>query len=269
MDINIQETRAKSILVRSRLPGVDYVINPYTGCVHGCQYCYANFMTKFTSHKEPWGKYTDVKINAPDILRKEMRHAGRGSVMLSSVTDPYNQLENKYQLTRQILEILLPYQWPLSILTKSSLVVRDIDLLKEFKNCEIGFSFFSVADKIIRDFEWHTSLPSNRLKAIRQLINNGLSVYAFVAPILPYVSDLRAIFRALSPLGLTKVYCDGFNWRTGRMGGNVANIIRQKYPTLWPKFQAAYRNPVYWQKTAKEIRNLANYYSLPVKVFFG
>lgn len=268
MDFNIKETTAKSILVQSRLPGVDYVINPYTGCVHGCQYCYANFMKKFGQHQEPWGQFTDVKINAPEVLKKEMAKAKPGNIMLSSVTDPYNPLENKYRLTRQILEILLDYQWPLSILTKSSLIVRDIDLLKEFKSCEVGCSFFSLDDKIVRDFEWHSSLPSNRLKALSQLKTNGLELYAFVAPILPYLSDLPAIFRGLSKIGLSYVYCDSFNWRTGGREQTILSIVQKKYPYIWPKFKLAYRNPVYWQKTAKEIRNLSNYYGLEAKVLF-
>jgi len=269
MEYAIQETNAKSILVRSRLPGVDYVINAYTGCVHGCAYCYANFMGKFSGHREPWGRYTDIKINAPLLLKKEMARSRPGRIMMSSVTDPYNQLENKYGLTRQILEILLDYQWPLSILTKSSLIVRDIDLLKEFKNCDIGFSFMSLDDKVIRDFEPHTSLASDRIRAISQLVDNGLSVYAFVAPILPYISNLPDIFRRLSQTKINLIYCDGFNYRTGSRESAVVSIVKDKYPQLWPKFKIAYKNGVYWQKMAKEIRNLASHYSLETKVFFG
>lgn len=269
MDYAIQETNVKSILIRSKLPGVDYVINAYAGCVHGCTYCYANFISKFNGHREPWGRYTDIKINAPLLLKKELTRSRPGRIMMSSVTDPYNQLENKYRLTRQILEILLDYQWPLSILTKSSLIIRDIDLLKEFKNCEIGFSFMSLDDKVIRDFEPHTSLAGDRLRAINQLTDNGLSVYAFVAPILPYLSQVSDIFRQLSQTKLNLVYCDGFNYRTGSREASVVSIVKNKYPELWPKFKLAYKNPVYWQQLARTIRNLANHYSLNTKVFFG
>ena len=105
--VNIQEKSAKNVLTKSGLPGVDYVINPYVGCLHGCQYCYADFMRKYTKHTEPWGKFSDIKINAPQALAKELHKIKGGTVMLSSVTDPYNPLERKYTLTRKILKVLL------------------------------------------------------------------------------------------------------------------------------------------------------------------
>ena len=88
MGLIIQEIKAKSILTQSGIPGADYCINPYTGCAHGCKYCYASFMKKYTQHDEPWGSFVDLKINAQDILRKQLKRAEKGTIIISSVTDP-------------------------------------------------------------------------------------------------------------------------------------------------------------------------------------
>ena len=107
MNLVIKEKRARSILSKSGIPGIDYCINPYTGCSHGCKYCYATFMKRFTGHMEAWGSFVDVKINAPEVLQRQMKNAPRGNIMISSVTDPYQPIENQYKLTRQCLEVLL------------------------------------------------------------------------------------------------------------------------------------------------------------------
>src|SRR3989344_6271895 len=178
--LKIQEIQVKSILTNSKLPETDYVINPYVGCMHACPYCYAVFMKRFTNHKEEWGRFVDVKINAPEILEKEIVNAKRGTVLLSSVTDPYHPIEIKYKITRKVLEILLKHQFHTSILTKSDLVKRDIDLLKQFKECEVGFSFLSFDDKHRKDFEPVASSPQRRLDAMKKLKKNGIKIYAFI-----------------------------------------------------------------------------------------
>ena len=136
--LKVKEIKAKSILQKSGLPDVDWVINPYTGCRFGCKYCYAAFVGKFKHPGEKWGSFLDAKINAPELLRKELSKKLKntkdiGTIFLSSVTDPYQGLEAKYKLTRKCLEILLDfdYQGKISILTKSTLVSRDIDLFKK------------------------------------------------------------------------------------------------------------------------------------------
>ena len=99
--MQIKEIHAKSILSPSKV--YDYVINPYVGCQHACSYCYARFMKRFTGHKEPWGEFVDVKINAPDLLSKEIKRKKVGSVWVSGVCDPYQPLEKKYALTRRMI----------------------------------------------------------------------------------------------------------------------------------------------------------------------
>jgi DNA repair photolyase len=101
--LRIREIKAKTIITKSGLD-VDYVINPYVGCLHGCIYCYARFMKRFTNHHEPWGKFLDVKINASELIPKNSKKYKGKAIMISSVTDPYQPAERKYKLMRGILE---------------------------------------------------------------------------------------------------------------------------------------------------------------------
>ncbi|HOG47104.1 MAG TPA: radical SAM protein, partial [Anaerolineae bacterium] len=108
----VREIQAKSMLQKSGLPGAQYVVNPYVGCVHGCVYCYARFMKRFTGHNEPWGRFLDARVNAPELLRRELarrRAPLEGAVFLSSVTDPYQPPEARYRLTRGVREALLDH----------------------------------------------------------------------------------------------------------------------------------------------------------------
>ena len=113
--MKVIEIQAKSILSKSKVQA--YALNPYVGCEHDCSYCYARFMKKFTQHDEAWGNFVDVKINAPEILKKEVLKKKKGKVWISGTCDPYQALENKYQLTRKCLEILSKYDWPVIIQT--------------------------------------------------------------------------------------------------------------------------------------------------------
>ncbi len=183
--MKVHELKAKTILVPSRISKETYCLNPYVGCQHGCRYCYATFMKRFTGHLERWGEFVDIKVNSPELLAKEARRARKWEIIISSVTDPYQPLERRYQLTRQCLYILLEHQLPVSILTKSSLVLRDIDLLTRFTQCEVGLTITTDKEEIRRVFEPHSSPIPERISALETLHAQGLRTYAFIGPILP------------------------------------------------------------------------------------
>lgn len=208
MSIKVKEILAKTALTPSRIEGIDFALNPYVGCAHGCRYCYAEFMKKFTNHSEPWGSFVDVKIKLPQLLEKElkrrkygtmnldmipdlepgakrMEHGGEKLVSLSTVTDPYQPLEQKYQLTRRCLEILLRYQMSVSILTKSPLVLRDVDLIKQFKNIDVGITITTDRDDIRKIFEPGAPPIQSRIDTLKQLQQQGIKTWVFVGPILP------------------------------------------------------------------------------------
>ena len=131
-----REILAKSVLTKSGIS--DYCVNCYVGCTHACVYCYARFMKRFSGHEEPWGKFVDAKVNAPEVLAREVKRKKPGGVFVSSVCDAYQPMEKRYGLTRECLKILIDAGFHPGILTKSKLVTRDFDILQGHSNCDLG-----------------------------------------------------------------------------------------------------------------------------------
>jgi len=186
--MHVKEIRSKTILSASKV--YDYVINPYLGCQHACTYCYARFMKRFSGHKEPWGQFVDVKINAAELLSSEITRKRRAKVWVSGVCDPYQPLGRKYALTRQCLEILAQNDWPVVVQTRSSLVLRDMDILKRARNFEVGLSITTADDDVRQLFEPNVPPITERLRALDELHRSGIKTYAMVAPLLPGAEDL-------------------------------------------------------------------------------
>lgn len=184
----IKEIKPKTILSSSKV--YPYVVNPYVGCQHGCLYCYARFMKRFTGHSEPWGEFVDVKINAPELLKSAVAKKKPGKVWISGVCDPYQPLEAKYGLTRRCLEILAKNNWPAVIQTRSPLVVRDLDVLKKGKGFEAGLTVTTADDDIRKLFEPNAPAIKERVGALAELHRAGIKTYAMIAPMLPGSEDL-------------------------------------------------------------------------------
>jgi len=184
----IKEIQAKAILSKSKI--FPYVINPYVGCQHNCTYCYARFMKRFTGHSEPWGQFADVKINAVELLEKEIVKKKPGRVWVSGVCDPYQPLERKYQLTRGCLEILAEQHWPVTLQTRSPLVLRDMDILKSGEHFEVGLSITTADDSVRYLFEPFAPTIAERLCALDELHQAGIHTFAMLAPLLPSCEDL-------------------------------------------------------------------------------
>jgi DNA repair photolyase len=181
--MNVKEIHSKTILSASKI--YDYVINPYVGCQHGCSYCYARYMKRFSGHPEPWGLFADVKVNAAELLRNEVKKKKRGRVWISGLCDPYQPLELKYELTRKCLGILAANEWPVTIQTRSPLLLRDLDILKGAKDFEAGLTITTADDKIRRLFEPYATSVEDRLDTLEELHQNGIRTYAMIAPMLP------------------------------------------------------------------------------------
>jgi len=186
----VREIYARSILSKSKV--FDYVVNPYIGCQHGCAYCYARFMKRFTGHKEPWGEFVDVKINAAHLLQREIEKKPPGRVWVSGVCDPYQPLERTYKLTKKCLEILVRYNWPFTIQTKSALVLRDVELFKKAHKIEVGLSVTTGDEGVRQLFEPGAPSIRERIKALEELHLAGIRTYAMIAPMLPGAGELAA-----------------------------------------------------------------------------
>ena len=188
----VKEIEVRTALTKTGIPGRKYCINPYTGCVHACRYCYATFMKRFTGHMEPWGSFVDVKINAPEVLRRELKKAEKGGIIISSVTDPYQPAEAKYMITRKCLQILMLFKFPVDILTKSPLILRDVDIISKIKDAEAGITITTEDDRIKNIFEMQTSTFHARVEALKKLHETGIRTYVFIGPILPMNPELLA-----------------------------------------------------------------------------
>jgi len=216
------EIEAKSLINRSKIPSVDYVVNPYVGCVFGCAYCYASASgNRVGEPVSAWGDYLYVKINAVEVVRKQLRRMGeekrRGTLVLSSQTDPYQGHEKHYRLTRGILAELVEVGYPgtVRILTKSPLVTRDIDLLTALPDAEVGLTVTSTDDSVSRWLEVRAPLASRRLKTLAELHEAGVRTYAFIGPLLPHFLDepqlLEDLLARLAETGVREVYMEHIN----------------------------------------------------------
>ena len=162
--ILIQDVETKNIMTKSTLPVGGYSVNPYVGCTHGCKYCYASFMKRFTGHTEPWGTFLDVK-HWP-VIKNPRKYAGQ-RVVIGSVTDGYLPQEEQFENTRKLLEQLKDSGAEILICTKSDLVVRDIDLLKEMEKVTVSWSINTLDEDFKNDMDNAVSIK-RRLDAMKQ-----------------------------------------------------------------------------------------------------
>jgi DNA repair photolyase len=251
--MKVREIFSKTILTQTAIPGFDYCLNPYVGCGHGCRYCYASFMKRFTGHQEPWGEFIDVKVNAPQLLRKQLRRSRQGTVALSTVTDPYQPLERNYRLTRRCLEVLLEYQFSVSILTRSPLCLRDIDLFKQFKKIEVGLSITTHDEGIKKIFEPHSPSIPSRVQTLRTLHQEKIETYAFIGPMLPL--NPKKLIKALEG-SVDAVLIDRMNY------SNKVKAIYRK-AELGP-----YLEEDYFRMTGKELKEGFEKGRIPVSMCY-
>lgn len=180
----VREIEAKSILNASKIH--DYCVNPYTGCEVGCVYCYAGlFIPRYSGHSEPWGTFVDVKVNASALLAKQILKAKRGTIWIASVCDPYQPLEKRYALTRHSLEVLAGRDFPVQIQTKSALVLRDLDVIRQIADVEVGFTVATEDDTVAGLFEPRASPVGERIEILREFKASGVRTFAFAGPLLP------------------------------------------------------------------------------------
>ena len=272
----------------------DYTINPYSGCSFNCLYCYIRG-SKFGIHME---EKTSIKSNALEILEKQLSSRARrdqqGIIVLSSATDPYLQFEKEEQLTRRILELILKYRFPVHIITKSDLVVRDFDLLKKIEEqailpkdlqgklehkVMISFSFSTLDPFVASIFEPGATPPAKRLEALKASLGNGFHSGVSLMPLLPFISDtseqLQHLFNTFSeakvkyifPATLT-LFGDG----TADSKTLVLRAVEKHFPHLLEKYDRFFQNsqemPAYYREAFyKKMKELCLQYELKDRIF--
>jgi DNA repair photolyase len=235
--------------------------------MHGCVYCYARFMKAYTGHKEPWGHFIDIKINAPKLIPKSIGKYKDKSILMSSVTDPYHPAEIKYKLTRKILEKLICLQPNLNILTKSGLVLRDIDLLKQFKKCLVTISLSILDEKIRRQLEPLAASAEKRIKALRQLHRAGLKTAIFISPILPRLTNWQAI------INKTKLFIDEYWFENLNpyfsIQDNILRFLKKNNPELFAEYKKIWAGKSnYWNEEERRIKQFCRDSKVICKIYF-
>ncbi len=265
--MKIKEIEAKSIITKTKLPEGDFVINPYVGCMHGCKYCYARFMKRFTGHSEPWGEFVDVKINAPDLIPEGTDKYKGKSITVGSVTDPYQPVERKYKITRKILKKLLQLQPHLDILTKSDLVLRDVDLLKQFKHCIVGISLSFLDDEVRKELEPFAPSTDRRIDALKELHKAKIQTAAFISPIFPELTNCREI------INRTKNFVDEYWFENLNLypsiRGNVYEFLEKHKPKLVEKYKEIYsKGSNYWKEEERKIKDFCQKNKVSYRIYF-
>ena len=272
--MQIAKIRAKNILSRSKIGSGGYAINPYVGCPHGCIYCYAEFMRGVAGHEEVWGEFLDAKdFDTAGLVKFAASHGGE-RVFMSSVTDCYNPYEAQFGLTRKVLKTLAGSDVNLQILTKSSLVTRDIDLLQTMPNARVGVSLSVIDENLRRTLEPRASPAAARIAAIKKLRAAGVKTYIFVAPIFPQITP---VFDIISHYGdaADEMWFDRLNLYPN-FRDKILAFIGRNFPALLPLYKQIYLfgEDGYFERLADETRLAArekfgNESGERVRIFFG
>jgi DNA repair photolyase len=275
--VNIREIRAKSVLLKRKK--VDswfvsrYGMNLYRGCAHNCVYC--DGRSERYQVDGVFGETVVVKTNAVDVLRRELKPIGRrvklkpGFVLVGGgVGDSYQPVEKQYQLTRKTLKLLCEYRWPVHVLTKSTLVERDFDVLKQINQQNraiISFSFSSTNDEASAVFEPNVPPPSERLKTMAFFKRNGFACGMFLLPVIPFITDtpemITETLRKAHKIGVDFVIFGGMTLKEGRQKEHFFNSLRAHYPELAAKYKQIYGGENKWGQPTED------YYAKVCSVF--
>jgi len=190
MRTKIIKVRARKAFTPTKIPGAAYVINQYIGCQHACLYCYAKFMCRWYKYGK-WGSWVVVKENVAKIVKNQ---SVKEKVYMSSVSDPYQAVEKELKLTRRVLESMNK-KTRLLILTKSNLILRDIDVFREFKDIEVGLTVNGFDGKLKKEIEPFSPSNERRIEALKALKENGIKTYAFISPIIPNLVDIGELIK--------------------------------------------------------------------------
>jgi len=235
--IIVRQTECKTILNCTSIS--DYSLNCYTGCAHSCIYCYARFMQRFHPHAEPWGKFVDVKVNAVETLRRQLRRAEPGEVFVSSACDGWQPLEAEWKLTRKCCELLLEHGFKVNVLTKSALVLRDLDIFSE-RSVRIGVTVTTLDERLRSLWEPNSSNVEQRFSVIEQAKRAGLETAIMFGPLLPFLSDnqssIDSMFQRASDLSVDIIWVDALN-RRPKVWPSVAKLLSKRFPDLFNQYR--------------------------------
>lgn len=269
----VKETKAKSILRKRKKPDswflTNYGMNLYRGCAHNCAYCDGRSENYYV--EGIFGKEVSVKINAIDTLKRELDPERRRIPLKpyfvgtsGGVGDSYQPLEKKYKLTGQALELFFEKKFPIHILTKSTLVERDIDIIKkinEQNRAIVSFSFSSASDKISSIFEPGVPTPTERLKTLSKFKKEGIACGMYLMPVIPFITDIPNVMeetiKKAKEIKLDFIVFGGMTLKEGKQKDYFINKIEEKFPDLLPHYENIYLKNK-WGEPTKEYNKSIN-----------
>lgn len=255
-EILIRNIETKNVMTKSNLPVGGYSVNPYVGCTHACKYCYASFMKRFTGHSEEWGTFLDVKDWG--VIKNPQKYKGQ-RVVIGSVTDGYNPQKEEFENTRKLLFQLKDSGAEILICTKSDLVVRDIDLLKDMGHVTVSWSVNTLDEAFKDDMDKAVSIE-RRIRAMKEVYDAGIRTVCFVSPVFPGITDFEAIFERV------KDQCDLFWLENLNLRGgfkkDIMDYIAGKHPELVPLYDKIYnkKDRSYFEMLEKKAADMADKY---------
>jgi DNA repair photolyase len=261
--MQITEIKCKTALSKSNLPHLDYALNPYRGCEHGCIYCYAPAVLR---EPRKWGSFVDTKINIAEVLSKETKKTKKGTVGIGTVTDAYQPLEKKYELTRKCLVELLKHDFPICIQTKSSLVLRDLGIIKQFSKKDIGVTVTTVDDEIRMKYEPHTSSVEEKFSVLKKFADEGIDTWMFIGPIMPHITDrdnsLHKLIEFASDCSVKTIIMDKLRLKPG-LWKNINEFLEKYYPELIPRYKNILKgDTTYFKNVFLDVEKLCSKYNI-------
>ena len=238
-----------------------YTIDPYQNCSYGCVYCDSTYDNTIY-----------VKQNAIDILKNEIKTISKKRIIIGSVHDPYQECEKKYQLTRSIISFLTDYDYPIHILTKSSLILRDIDILTKNKQVLVTFSFISPDPQIVSTIEKNFPPIETRFKALQELVKNNITAGTALIPILPGLieNDLENIIKMAKSFHST-YFLSKHLFLKGDQKNIYFDFLLNNYPNLIDLYRELFSESIYppmsyQNKINKKIKKICGRFHLPTSI---
>jgi DNA repair photolyase len=272
MRVEYREEACRSALNRVRGMPFAWSLNPYTGCVHRCTFCYVRAFELRADRPadDRYGRSIRVKLNVAEVLEREVtrRSWAREEIAIGAATDPYQPAEGRYRLTRACLEVLARAATPFGIITRGPLIVRDVDVLAQAaRRTEVGvtFSVPTLDVEVWRKTEPGTAPPRQRLRALSQLVEAGIRVGVGMAPILPGLSDrpeqLAEVVKAARAAGATGIWANLLYLRPGTKEHFLEALARD-WPEQLPRYEELYAERAYLPReevdpVREQVRSLA------------
>jgi len=258
VEVDYSYVNCKTALSLSRLPGLYYSLNPYFGCEHGCVYCYSRSVFRDRELALSWGRFVKAKSNVLDVLSREVKRKPSRVVGVSTVTDPYQPFESRLQLTRRCIEMLSRHNFPVSIQTKSALVLRDLDLIKS-DNFDVGVTLTTMDSGLASRLEPRASRPDARANVLEEFASRRVKTWIFLGPIIPYVNDREeSLLQVIEVASKTRsrLLFDKLNLRPWVLE-SIRPFMESECPGVWDHLsELVSRKSDYWLNLSSLVRKM-------------